>query len=172
MQDDESGLVRAQSRLMMEAASEAYASSPRSDQFVSRATSGQIAAVNFNCFVCGPYNHVGLRLTFENSSNGVDAIWVPNESTESFPETVHGGLIMSVLDEAMSKAIMARGWQAFTVSMNVRFHSRTSPGERLRVRGWIVEQRKRRILTEASLLTDTEMERSHAWATFLIPKRF
>jgi acyl-coenzyme A thioesterase PaaI-like protein len=138
-------------------------------QVVGPAASRQIAPVNSNCFVCGGHNLSGLHLTFEDGSKGVEADWIPNDASESFQGTVHGGIITSVLDEAMSKAIMARGWQAFTVCLNVRFHRRTSPGECLRVRGWIVERRKRRILTEASLFTDNAMERAHAWATFLIP---
>jgi len=139
------------------------------DQLVPEAASRQIAPMNSNCFVCGRRNPTGLHLMFEGGSQGVEATWIPNDASESFQDTVHGGLITSVLDEAMSKAIMANGWQAFTVCISARFHSRISPGDHLRAQGWIVERRKRRILTEASLITDSGIERAHAWATFLMP---
>jgi len=138
-------------------------------QLLPNAAARPIPPVNSNCFVCGRHNPTGLHLKFEGGSHGVEATWIPNDASESFQDTVHGGLITSVLDEAMSKAIMANGWQAFTVCISARFHSRISPGDHLRAQGWIVERRKRRILTEASLITDSGIERAHAWATFLMP---
>jgi acyl-coenzyme A thioesterase PaaI-like protein len=84
--------------------------------------------------------------------------------------TIHGGIITTVLDEAMSKAIIACGWEAFTVELRVRLRERVCPGEELRVQGWVVEKRKRRILAEASLTGEGARERAHAWAAFLIPQ--
>ena len=169
MQDEDSALLETESSSEMRAACAQPSRILRPDQSVLLPASCQIPPVNPNCFVCGPHNRSGLHLIFERAANGVEAIWVPDDTSESFQDTVHGGVITSVLDEAMSKAIMACGWQALTVCVNVRFHSRTSPGERLRVRGWIVQRRKRRILTEADLFSDSTIERAHAWATFLIP---
>ena len=141
-----------------------------SDQTRRSSASRPVGLVNSNCFVCGLYNPSGLHLTFERGPNGVEAEWTPNEAWESFQGTVHGGIITTVLDEAMSKAIIASGWQAFTAELKVRFHGRTSPGERLRVHGWVIERRKRRILAEARLVTEVETERAHGWATFLVPR--
>ncbi|MGO8795379.1 MAG: PaaI family thioesterase [Candidatus Sulfotelmatobacter sp.] len=169
MQDDDSALVRPELFPRMPAGYQRRTRSFRSGQLAPQVTSRQIAPVNSNCFVCGGHNSLGLHLTFEHGSKGVEATWVPNQAWESFEGTVHGGIITTVLDEAMSKAIMASGSQAFTVSLNIRFHSRTSPGERLHVCGWVTERRKRRILTEASLVAESTIERAHAWATFLTP---
>ena len=168
MQDGDSALLRRDMSSTMQAECPP-SSGALPDQLVTDAASRQISPVNSNCFVCGRRNATGLHLMFEGGSQGVEAIWIPNDSSESFQNTVRGGLITSVLDEAMSKAIMANGWQAFTVCISVRFHSRISPGERLRAHGWTVERRKRRILTEASLVTDSGIERAHARATFLMP---
>ncbi len=127
----------------------------------------RIARLNSNCVVCGAHNPNGLQLAFDDAGNGVGAAWVPKQGWESFQGTIHGGIITAVLDEAMSKAIIARGWEAFTAELRVRFRGRVSPGEKLHVRGWIVEKRKRRILAEAALRTDIGPERAHAWGTFL-----
>lgn len=171
MQDKDSALLETESHSEIRAEHAQPGRVFRPHRPVLLPASSQIPPVNPNCFVCGRHNRSGLHLTFERAGSGVEAVWVPDDTSESFQDTVHGGVITSVLDEAMSKAIMACGWQALTVSVNVRFHSRTSPGERLRVRGWIVQRRKRRILTEASLLSASSVERAHAWATFLIPAR-
>jgi acyl-coenzyme A thioesterase PaaI-like protein len=128
------------------------------------------AQLNPNCVVCGAHNPKGLQIEFQEGLHGVEAHWVPTEDWESFQGTVHGGIITTVLDEAMSKAVIARNWEALTVDLRVRFRDRVSPGEELRVRGWVVEKRQRRILTEATLMTGTGVERVHAWATFLVPR--
>jgi acyl-coenzyme A thioesterase PaaI-like protein len=128
------------------------------------------ARLNPNCVVCGAHNPKGLHLAFQEGPDGVDAVWVPTMEWESFQGTVHGGIITTVLDEAMSKAVIARNWEALTVDLRVRFRGRVLPGERLRLRGWVVEKRRRRILTEATLVTARGVGRAHAWATFLVPR--
>ena len=128
------------------------------------------AQLNPNCVVCGAHNPKGLQIEFHDGLNGVEADWVPTEDWESFQGTVHGGIITTVLDEAMSKAVIARNLEALTVDLRVRFRDRVSPGEELRVRGWVVGKQRRRILTEATLVTGTGVERVHAWATFLVPR--
>lgn len=70
----------------------------------------------------------------------------------------------------MSKAVIARTWEVLTVDLRVRFRGRVTPGEKLRVHGWVVEKQRRRILTEAILVTATGVERAHAWAAFLVPR--
>lgn len=69
----------------------------------------------------------------------------------------------------MSQAIISRGWEALTVELTVRFRGRIAPGDRLQVRGCVVERRRRRIRAEATLVTEAGEERAHAWATFLAP---
>lgn len=139
-------------------------------QIFSPALSRQLAPLNPRCIVCGVQNPNGLHLAFQTGSSSVSAAWVPREGWESFQGTIHGGVITAVLDEAMSKAVIACGWEAFTVDLRVRFRGRVSPGDKLHLRGWIVEKRKRRILTEASLVTNTATERAHAWGVFLVPR--
>lgn len=142
---------------------------PPHTAIVPRADARRLAPLNPKCIVCGAENANGLRLKFEAGTNGVHAIWVSKEGWESFQGTVHGGIITAVLDEAMSKAIIASGWEALTAELRVRFRGRVAPGDELQVRGWISERRKRRILAEATLATPAGRERAHAWAAFLIP---
>ncbi len=91
------------------------------------------ASLNPHCVVCGADNPRGLQLEFQGGPNGVDAAWIPTEEWESFQGIVHGGIITTVLDEAMSKAVIARNWEALTVDLRVRFRGRVTPGEKLRV---------------------------------------
>ncbi len=127
------------------------------------------ARVNPACVVCGARNSKGLQLRFRQESGEVCADWVPAEGWESFQGTIHGGIVSTVLDEAMSQAVIANGWEARTAELQVRFRGRVSPGDRLQVRGWTVERKRRRILAEATLQTTQGTECAHAWATFLVP---
>ena len=137
---------------------------------LSKSTTRPCAPLNANCVVCGVRNTNGLQLDFRSGPDGVEALWVPTKSWQGFQGVVHGGIISTVLDEAMSKAVIARGWEALTVDLRVRLRRRVTPGEELRICGWVVEKHKRRILTEAVLVTSFGIERAHAWATFLIPR--
>ena len=107
---------------------------------------------------------------FQEASDGVHAAWVPTEGWESFRGTVHGGIITTVLDEAMSKAVIACNWEALTVDLRIRFRGRVAPGESVHVHGWVVARQRRKILTEATLVNSSGAERAHAWAAFLVPR--
>jgi acyl-coenzyme A thioesterase PaaI-like protein len=108
-----------------------------------------------------------LKISFLILATGVAADWVPTQDWESFAGTIHGGILTTALDEAMSRAIIARGWDALTVDLRVRFRGRVSPGDSLHIRGWVLEKCKRKIRAEAVLTTTAGEERAHAWATFL-----
>lgn len=129
------------------------------------------ARLNSECIVCGTHSEKGLRLQFEQSVGGASANCVPTEHWESFLGTIHGGIIGTVLDEAMSKAIIARGWEAFTAELRVRFRGRIAPGDRLHVHGWVVKRQRRHIRAEATLVSSTGEERAHGWGIFLVPTR-
>jgi acyl-coenzyme A thioesterase PaaI-like protein len=97
----------------------------------------------------------------------VTAEWRPTKNWEGFEGIVHGGIISTVLDEAMSKAVAAMNYEALTGELRVRFRHHVAAGEDLRVRGWVVEKVKRLITAEATLTAADGSERAHAWARFL-----
>jgi acyl-coenzyme A thioesterase PaaI-like protein len=123
--------------------------------------------LNPACVVCGAQNPNGLHIQFAEDENGVWAKWSPTQNWESFQGVIHGGIITAVLDEAMSKAILAHDWRAFTAELTIRFRQRVSPGDELKIRGWIKDRHKRRIRAEAVLTAADGQELAHAWATFL-----
>jgi acyl-coenzyme A thioesterase PaaI-like protein len=121
------------------------------------------------CFVCGQDNPNGLRILFESEAGGgVSAVWIPAAAQEGFRGIVHGGVISTVLDEAMSKAVAATKSEALTGELRVRFRHTVSTGETLCIRGWIVRRAKRLIETEAALTTANGEERAHAWGRFVL----
>ena len=121
-----------------------------------------------SCFVCGELNPRGLHVHFESGENGVaSARWRPSREFEGFPGVIHGGVVSTVLDEAMSKAVASLGRQAFTCELRARLRRHVESGTSFTVQAWVVEKRKRRVVAEALLTTDTGEECAHAWGTFL-----
>ncbi len=126
------------------------------------------------CFACGPDHAHGLKLRFGPDGPGcVIADWVPAKEWQGYQGIIHGGIIATVLDEAMSKAVAAAADPAFTCRLEVRLRRHVAPpGELIKVRGWVVEKRNRHTRTEAELRDSLNVERAHAWATFLkVPAR-
>jgi acyl-coenzyme A thioesterase PaaI-like protein len=98
------------------------------------------------------------------------AEWIPDSELEGFQRIVHGGIVSTVLDEAMSKVVAATGAQSVTAELRVRFRRQVASGGRVRVRGWIDSRNKRMIKTEAEMTSSDGTELAHAWAVFLALK--
>jgi uncharacterized protein (TIGR00369 family) len=126
------------------------------------------AEIQSTCFVCGPAHPSGLRIRYEIRRDGsVCATWTPGRSWEGFAGIIHGGIVSTLLDEAMSKAVSAAGRRALTAELRVRFRHPVYSGEAVTIRGWVLDHAKRRIRTEAMLADGEGKELAHAWATFL-----
>ena len=120
------------------------------------------------CVVCGPDNPRGFHIKFESHpEGGVQGQWKASRDWEGFQGVLHGGVISTLLDEAMAKAVLAGRHQAMTCELKVRYRHHVATGEVLRIRGWITEVKKRRILTEARVSTEQGEERAHGWGAFV-----
>lgn len=124
------------------------------------------------CFACGPKNPHGLGLRFSAlDDQSVTAEWQVPPGFEGFEGILHGGIIATVMDEAMAKAVVRRGWHALTAELRLRLRKHIATGDTIRIRGWVVERRRRLIRTEASVSGPGGDERAHAWADFLVLER-
>jgi uncharacterized protein (TIGR00369 family) len=95
-----------------------------------------------HCFGCGPANREGLRLKF--FATGVDDRAVCNvqvpQRYEGPPGHVHGGIIATLLDEAMGKANKLAGIVAMTRTMEVEYLKPVPLKRTLVVEGWGVKR--------------------------------
>lgn len=66
---------------------------------------------------------------------------------------VHGGLLATMMDEAMGWAVAERGWTGLTARLTVDIRLPVAPGQRLTVRGWVERWRRRIARTAAELRT-------------------
>lgn len=123
-----------------------------------------------NCFACGTANPHGLAIHYHITPTGIaEAHWTPLSRWQSFNGVIHGGIVTTVMDEAMAKAIVATGQRGLTCEMRIRLHDSLRPEESVAIRGWIVSRHRRLIKAEANISSSSGREFAHAWASFLIP---
>lgn len=108
------------------------------------------------CFACGPLNPLGLRLSFDKIDKRVITKFVPQKEHQGYAEIVHGGIISTILDEAMVKASILNGIDAVTAEITVRFRRPLFIGTPCIVEAWINSQTSRLIETESLIKDEKE----------------
>jgi uncharacterized protein (TIGR00369 family) len=108
---------------------------------------------NNNCFVCGENNTGGLRLHFEidKEKQTLQTTFTPPPVYQGYDGIVHGGILCTLLDEAMAKLVYELGFQSVTASLEVRFKTPAPVLEPLSVYGEIVEMNKKLIRAKARI---------------------
>lgn len=95
-----------------------------------------------NCFACEPRNERGLQIGFfHDTERGVVAAdFELGDDFSGGPTLVHGGVVLTVLDEAMAWACIAVGGQwAVTQETTSRFHRPVRVGKRYSVEAAVVD---------------------------------
>ena len=123
-----------------------------------------------NCFVCEPRNAAGLRIPFEHDDEAevVRAAFTLDDRFSGAPTYVHGGVVLAVLDEAMSWATIAIGGVfAVTSETSARFLRPVRVGRDHTVVARVEEAAEDRLATSASVLDGTGRACVEARATFV-----
>ena len=105
-----------------------------------------------SCFVCGHDNPLGLKLHFfRDEDEVVSRFELPSEYS-GFLDRTHGGIVSSLLDEAMGWATAIR-WNCFTytVELKVRFRQPVPVEAPLQVRARISRHTRRLSFAEARI---------------------
>jgi len=118
-----------------------------------------------SCFVCGLNNPIGLKLDLETDGTIVRARFVPRPEHVGFRETVHGGLVSTVLDEAMVWAIGVRTKRfSYCAELGVRFLQTVRPNAEFVVVGELVSDRRGKLFEARAELRNSRDD-LHATAT-------
>ncbi len=95
------------------------------------------------CFVCGDENPRGLQARFFYEDGKAVTKVEAAAQYEGYAGIYHGGIVATLLDEVMIKAIIARDKLAVTAEMTVKFLHPVRVGDTLEFSGWITATRKR-----------------------------
>jgi len=103
------------------------------------------------CFVCGRDNSWGLQLEFSYAPDGLSAetTFLPEEKYQGWQGIVHGGIIITVLDEVMAKAAVHKGYAVVTGEITAKFKNSAKILEPLRCRAVIEDMKKRIVYASA-----------------------
>jgi uncharacterized protein (TIGR00369 family) len=106
---------------------------------------------NDMCFACGRNNQKGLHLEFSlnRQEKRVETTFRPLDVHQGWQGVVHGGIIATLMDEAMAKLAQLLGFHALTASLDVRFKEVARTGEPLQVKAEVAKLSKKLIYAKA-----------------------
>ncbi len=103
------------------------------------------------CFACSKENPIGLQLEFSFQEEYYVAEYIVRKEYQSYRGIVHGGIVSTMLDEAMGGYLYAKGILAVTARLNIRYREKTPVGVPLKIKGWIMSQKGKFIDMAASV---------------------
>ena len=101
-----------------------------------------------NCFVCGDENHHGLKAKFFFDGEKAITEVTASPDFEGYRGIYHGGVISSLLDEVMIKAILAQEKYVVTVELTIRYQAPVMIGDRITFTGKLMKSKGRVYFTE------------------------
>jgi acyl-coenzyme A thioesterase PaaI-like protein len=119
--------------------------------------------------VCGEANPEGLRLKFQydpakRSAQCSLRIAAKYQGATGF---AHGGIIATLLDEAMAKTNGMGGVRAVTLRISVSYRKMTPVREELKLVGWRTVQRGRKLYLRSELRSNENVLLADARGLFL-----
>jgi uncharacterized protein (TIGR00369 family) len=102
--------------------------------------------------VCSVLHEGGLRAVFAVCEDGaVEASVDCGSEKEGYAGMIHGGIIASLLDGAMTNCLFSHGKVAVTGELNVRILSAVASGTSILVRAWLEGNRAPLYVLKAEL---------------------
>jgi acyl-coenzyme A thioesterase PaaI-like protein len=107
-----------------------------------------------NCFVCGSENPQGLHIDFHaDGPDGCRAQYTARPEHTGWPGIVHGGLLFTLMDEALAWALAYSGLRGVTARGDVRFCSPARVGTPLVITARLVARRRDLVRARAEIRT-------------------
>lgn len=105
------------------------------------------------CFACGEANEQGLRLKFEFDpvQRSAECSVTIDQKYQGATGYAHGGMIATLLDEAMAKTNGLGGIRAVTLRMTVSYRKMVPVEQQLHLKGWRTALRGRKLYLRSEL---------------------
>lgn len=73
------------------------------------------------CFACGQENPIGLKLTFSLHEEKALGHFTAQKNHQGYRGMMHGGLVATLIDEAMAHYLLLTGYRGVTGRLDLRF---------------------------------------------------
>jgi len=105
------------------------------------------------CFGCGGANDQGMKLSFvqDNASKRIVGKFILGETYQGGGGMAHGGIIATLLDEAMGKVCRFRDVHAVTAELNVQYLKPVKVDEEIIVEGYETDAKGRNLFLAAEI---------------------
>ena len=104
------------------------------------------------CFACGAENPIGLHMHFFAIPQGALSVFTPSHEHQSYNDRMHGGLIMTLMDEIMGNYLfLTEGKPAYTGKMESRFRQPVVIGETILITCHEVKRKGHLVVLEAQV---------------------
>jgi len=122
------------------------------------------------CFACGRKNPSGLMLDFSYSADGKKAStdFALDGTYQGWQGVIHGGIIMTILDETMAKAAVKSGFTVLTGEITARFKHPAKVMERLRCEAEVEAVKKKIVYARAAVYGESGATVAQATAKMVI----
>lgn len=75
------------------------------------------------CFVCGPDNPIGLKVAFRVEGKHCSGEFRSRPEHVGFDGVTHGGIVFSLLDDAMANWFYLQGARGYTAKAEIRYRA-------------------------------------------------
>jgi acyl-coenzyme A thioesterase PaaI-like protein len=108
-----------------------------------------------NCFACGSNNGVGLRLNFHKQEDGsVSGDFFADPKFEGYSGIIHGGIIATLLDSAMTHCLLMKDIPALTGRLSIKYSTPIRTGTVVKLEAKMVDQFHEMFILEGRALVD------------------
>lgn len=113
------------------------------------------ASAHPHCVACAPAHPFGLKLDFRDVGGGVvRASFGCSDTFEGYPGNIHGGIISTLLDEAMAICLVFQNLKGVTAELVVKFKAPVLVNREASVDAKVTRDLYPLFLTEANLVQD------------------
>lgn len=106
-------------------------------------------------------------MQFRHEGDRTVCDYAPEDYQQGYPGRMHGGVVATLIDDAMGWAIYHEGAWGATARLNVRYRRPVPLSERLRVEAWVVKNRGRLIEVRAEVRDSGAVLLAEAEGTFM-----
>jgi acyl-coenzyme A thioesterase PaaI-like protein len=113
------------------------------------------SSLHKNCFACGLNNGTGLRLKFYKQEDGtVFGNFFAHPKFEGYSSIIHGGIIATLLDSAMTHCLLMKDIPALTGRLSIKYSTPIRTGTVVKLEAGVVGQRHETFILEVKASVD------------------